>query len=208
MGFFDDVRLPLPPEPEEEPPQPEWFGPPEDWIGGAVPLELVIGRSEEAAAYLTGLVTYPMGFAFTIHVVTRAPTNLGLDAFDHAPYRPDQAADRGPPPELLRYGIEYPDGRRATSVGEFIQGSSRTMASVGPDAPMPDSDNDLLLTTAGGSGGARHSEQQCWVWPLPPSDGEVRFVCEWPRFQIPESSVGIDAARIHEAASRATAVWE
>jgi hypothetical protein len=68
-------------------------------------------------------------------------------------------------------------------------------------------DKDLILTTAGGSGGARHSEQHCWVWPLPPSEGEVTFVCEWPALEIPESAVTVDATQIHDAVARAIAVW-
>jgi hypothetical protein len=49
VGFFDDVlRGPEPPE-EEEYESPEWLDAPSGWLGGVVPLELLVGKSDKAA---------------------------------------------------------------------------------------------------------------------------------------------------------------
>ncbi len=207
MGFFDDFRLPsFDRDEESEPAAPDWFGPPDDWLGGVIPVELLLGRGEDAAAYLTRLVAYPTGFGFTIEVLSRKASELWLEPFE---FRAAHTAAAGGelPPELIRYGIQYPDGRRATAFGDFIDGTSTRLAALDPNGPSPDPDMELILTTQGGSGGRRHSSQECWVWPLPPESGVVSFVCEWPRFSIPESAAELESSRIHEAARRARQVW-
>jgi hypothetical protein len=57
-----------------------------------------------------------------------------------------------------------------------------------------------------GHGGGRQSRQEFWVWPLRPP-GPVAFVCEWPRYGIPESRVKVEAASIRAAASKAMEIW-
>jgi hypothetical protein len=45
------------------------------------------------------------------------------------------------------------------------------------------------------------------VWPLPP-EGLLRFVVEWPVYDIAESSVEIDSSSIRDASERAVSVWD
>jgi hypothetical protein len=111
---------------------------------------------------------------------------------------------RPPSPQLLRYGIEFADGRKATNVGGMFGGSMAAMAAG--DEPAPDPAEDIRLVPGGGHRGGRHSRQELWVWPLPPP-GPGSFVCEWPRYGIPESRIEVDAALIRESARRAEEIW-
>jgi hypothetical protein len=49
---------------------PPWTSAPDGWIGGVVPAELAIGRSEEAAVVLSRIVAYPIGFELTLDAHT------------------------------------------------------------------------------------------------------------------------------------------
>jgi hypothetical protein len=202
VGFFDDLRPPPPPEelPEEE--VPEWSSAPEGWIGSVVAVAELIGRSDEAAVCLSRVVAYPIGFEVTLDVFTRS-RSWGY-AFDRDAWAWQSGEATRPPPELLRYGIEFSDGRKASNVGA-IGGTMVALEATG-DEPALDPAKDLSLVPEGGSGGGRHSRQDLWVWPLPPP-GPVAFVCEWPQYGIPEARVEIDGHLIREAATEAKAIW-
>jgi hypothetical protein len=198
MGFFDDLVPPaLPEEPEDD--TPVWLSAPEGWIGGLVPVQELIARSEEAAIAFARIVAYPFGFEVTLDVFTRLPSRDF--AFHHYP---GEAGERAPD-ELLRYGIEFADGRRASDVGGMLGGTTFAM-SASADDEEPDPARELRLMPGGGHGGPRHSRQELWVWPLPPP-GPVAFVCQWPKHGIPESRAEVDAAEIRAAAERAVELW-
>jgi hypothetical protein len=208
LGFFDDLPSPwgdAEDEDEEEYEAPEWLEAPEDWLGGVVPVQALIARSESAAVYLSRIVAYPVGFEVTIDALTRARQRDS--AFD--PMLEGEWGREGESPraEVLRYGVEFADGRRAGLVGGVPFGASAyALISSDDEQGQPDPAVEILLTPGGGGGGARHADQRCWVWPLPP-EGTIAFVCEWPRFEIPESRLELDAQLIREAADRAVEVW-
>lgn len=93
---------------------------------------------------------------------------------------------------MLRFGIAWPDGGRATNVG--------TWGRRWPDATEPAHG----LEEHGGSGGLRENAQEYWAWPLP-GPGELRFVAEWPAYGIPETAASIDAGLLVAAAARGPA---
>jgi hypothetical protein len=191
MSFFENVGPPERGAEEEEYVVPEWRGPPGDLVGGVVGVEQVIGRSERAAIYLTALVAYPTGVSLTVEVMTKP----GVDFLAFEMMHPRAHRSNGEPdPELLRIGISFPDGRKATNLA-FKR-----------DATDPDPQRDLLLMPGGGSSGGHYSQQDYWAWPLPPA-GPVTFVCEWPALEIAESSVELDGELIRAAAERARSVW-
>jgi hypothetical protein len=195
--FFNDLKRPVrSQEPAEE--TPEWMSAPDGWIGAVLPVQEVIGLSDEAAICLGRLVAYPAGFEATLDAFTRS-LSWGY-AFDDAIAEWYSGEQDRPPPQLLRYGIEFADGRKATNVGGMFGGSVVAMA-AGTE-PAPDPAKDVRLVPGGGHGGGRHSRQELWVWPLPPP-GPVAFVCEWPRYGTPESRVEVDATLIRESARRA-----
>lgn len=191
VSFFELPPRPEPPHEPEPAPLP-WHGPPENALGGSVPLELLVGRSETAAVAFTNVTAYPSGFGFTLAVRLREPsTEPCYHRPPHELWSGEGAGDL--PDRLLRFGFDLADGSKATSVGGFPL--------IGDEPAGP-----VLIGGAGG-GGARSWDQRFWVWPLPPP-GRMAAVCEWPSEGIALTRVELDAAPIREAADRAVVLWE
>jgi hypothetical protein len=139
------------------------------------------------------LVAYSTGFEgrFVIRVPfdgKRTLQKLISDQFHfgHLPESGDTLPD-----ELLRFGIEFADGRRGTT----IRGRSRTAKS------------GVSLSLRGGSGDGSSWSQRFWVHPLPPP-GPLKFVAEWPAADVPLTTIESDASPIVEAAGRSERYWE
>ena len=192
--FFPDPPA-APVEPEETP-QPEWLNAPDDVLPGVVPVELVIGRSEQAAVLLTGMRAFPTGVAMTLHVLARVSLGRRFDLNDEVfdgPYRHDQ--DEAWRRDRFKWGFEFSDGRRVTSVDPWPGSFDPEHV---PDRPV--------LSGGGGGGGSRSVRRSYWLWPLPPP-GTLKVVCQWPRFDIGPTTSTIDADQIQAAATRAQPVW-
>lgn len=191
--FFEPP--PPPEEPERHHRQPEWFGPPEGTLPGVVPVEVVLARSAKAAVYVTHLAAYPTGFQFEIHAIAAPGEEDELDV-DPMMFRHHSARRGGHsqlPPELLRVGVQFQDGRRATST-------------AGPPfAPDKPPSGPVMIEEGGGGGGGSWREMY-WVWPLPPS-GALALVCEWPAADIPVARQEIDGQLVLDAASRAEVIF-
>jgi hypothetical protein len=72
MRFFED-RPPHRPDDEEPPPgMPEWFGPPPDVLGGVVPLNAVLARTEHLFAGLATVTAYPTRLLLSVEPVPEA----------------------------------------------------------------------------------------------------------------------------------------
>lgn len=97
-----------------------------------------------------------------------------------------------PPPDLFRLEVHFADGKMATTLD--LHRNVR---------PRPDEPPGPILLPGSGMAGATRSEQEYWVWPLPP-EGPLTFVCAWPANGIDRSEAQIDAGLILHAAARAT----
>lgn len=196
MAFFE-----LPPRGEEpEPsPAPVWAGPPSNVLGAAVPLRLVLVRTSRLAIAITDASAYPTGLSFTLSLRMReAAVDYRFDPFGHQfmgglPGSPQTPDATGLPPELFRFGVQYADGRKATTVGNSFSSDAE------PQGP--------ILLPGGGGGGAHEWDQSYWLWPLPPA-GPLAFVCEWPAHEVALTRAEIDTSLILEAAARAETLWE
>ena len=198
-SFFEPP--PPPPEPPPPPPRPSrpaWFGPPDAVVGRAVALNLVIGRSDKAAIWISAVTVYPEGFEFDVEIRHRLSADF-IDPFDLG-FRAKRHRTEELDPELLRVGIAFADGQKATTLGPG-QPHPYTMREA-PDA-QPDGP---ILSGSGSSGGGGHWQQGFWVWPLPP-EGPLAFVCEWPAAGIPETRSEIDSALVRDAAADAIPLW-
>jgi hypothetical protein len=198
MSFFE---LPPPPEPPEaeEPDVPEWVAAPSNVLGAAVPLRLVLAKTSDLAVAVLGGTAYPTGFEFKLVVRSRGNRDE-LGDFDplelhHRFVRRRHGGGREIPPELLRFGIEFSDGSKATNLQELWGGDPPR------EPPSP------VLMPGGGGGGVGNWETEFWVWPLPP-EGPLAFVCEWPAREIPLTRVELDAALVRDAAAQAEVLWE
>lgn len=194
--FFE----PPPPPPEDPEPErharPPWMGPPEGTLPGVVALEHVLARNERAAVCLTRLGAYPTGFA--LELVTFA-TGEELDPYLFGGPGARMHLRRGSgeiPAEMLRFGVQFADGSKATNTAHRVPPSPR-------DDPPPEGP---LLFPRGGGGGGGNWRQDMWVWPLPPP-GPLTFVAEWPAAGIPLTRHELDAQLILDAAERAQMIF-
>lgn len=111
--------FPPPPAPgksEPGPPSPDWMGPPYGVLPGAVALEVVVAQSEQAAVYIGRCAAYATGLDFELHVVAAASAG-DLDPSLNGIY---QRPGGGSTYEtMLRFGVEFADGRKASNLGGF-----------------------------------------------------------------------------------------
>jgi hypothetical protein len=116
MSFFE------PPPPAPQPPEPPgvvrkpWWHAPRNELGVSTSVRLILARTENIAVALIDAVAYSTGIEFTLAVLRRLPREP--DRFEHPFGRfghgPRAAQER--PPELLRFGVQFQDGRKATTL--------------------------------------------------------------------------------------------
>jgi hypothetical protein len=189
VSFFEPP--PPPPEPPEEHRQPAWIGPPENELGVAVPFRSVLFQSDDLAIAVLGVVAFSSGIEFQLAMRRREmPTEPDPMQFHmHRHYgRSGELA-----PEVLRFGVEYSDGRKATNVSHPFP--------FGAEEPT-----DPVLMERGGGGGGRSWSFGYWLWPLPPP-GPLRVVIEWPVAGVPLTDVVLDGAVISAAAAEVDVLW-
>jgi hypothetical protein len=191
VSFFEPP--PPPPEPPEEHRQPAWIGPPENELGVAVPLRRVLFRSDDLAIALLGVVAFSNGIELQVAMRRRdLPTEPDPMLF-HMHGR--HATGRELAPEVFRFGVEYPDGRKATNLANPFP------LLVGDEEPTVP-----VLIERGGGGGGRSWNFGYWLWPLPPP-GPLRVVVEWPVAGVPLTDVELDGAAFTAAAADVDVLW-
>ncbi|MDO9409805.1 hypothetical protein [Patulibacter sp.] len=194
-SFFD-----LPPaEPEQAPPphpryrSKPWHGPPPAVVPAIVAVERVLARTDEVAVAVPSVEVYPEGLRFEIVAFARP----------QAEHRPDSGLDPmlfhhrhvpgAVPDEVLRIGVAFADGRRATNLE----------TERGPGDPPA---SGIVLRGAGGGGNEGRYAQELWVWPVP-DEGPLTIVCEWPAHGIPVTRLDVDGDVLRDAARRAQVVF-
>lgn len=197
MGFFA-IPEPLPEDDLEADEDEDGFDGmrPAAWIAGVVPVELLVARSDQAAVVVSRISVYPDGMALNVDSYLHRSVKSGRRRHLHHPMMWHELGEPGEPVpgELLRFGLAWPDGGRATNIDHW--GRTR------PDADAPVHG----LEPKGGGGSDREHSQVVWAWPLP-GTGDLRVVVEWPAFGIDETTVPIDGGMLGEAARRARPVW-
>jgi hypothetical protein len=173
------------------------MSPPENELPAGVGLSVLLGRTDDAAVGITQIEAFSTGFRFTMAVRLRqalpelAPG--GLFMLISSEVHPGIEI---PLEDRLLFGIEYADGRRASTL--------QHMPMPGPGA-VADGEQ-LVLVQQGGGGGEQSVDQTYWAAPLP-DEGPVAFVLAWPGFGMPESRTVLDGAAIRAAATRSHILW-
>ena len=191
-------------EPADEPPTPEqvhqWqrrTSAPENEFPAGAGVTVLLGRTDDAAVGITQVEAFSTGFRFTLAVRLRRtlPEHArgGLFMLISSHVHPGVQI---PQEERLLLGLEYHDGRRAST----LQDMRRFHSDAAPD------DEQLVLVQQGGGGDDRSVDQSYWVSPLPP-EGPVTVVLAWPAFGMPESRAVLDSAAIRAAAERSQLLW-
>jgi hypothetical protein len=187
VSFFEAP----PPSPEPEPHvRTRWDGPPNNVLGIVVPVNLVLAQSAQAAVTVGSVAAYTDGFEFD-YLIRSTDEELGQSLPEHL-HRRQIGTDL--PDELFRFGIEFADGTRVTTVE-----SRFPFGSTDRDGPG--------MVQRGGGGSLQRWEGKWWVTPLPPP-GRLAFVCEWPAAGIALTRAEIDAGAILDAAAQAITLWE
>jgi hypothetical protein len=167
-------------------------------LPGVAPVTLVLARTDETLVGVTDVRGYPNGFVFML----RLRWGLVADPDEEVPWpfphwgSPDPLDGDLFPDELLRFGVQFADGRRVTNMDRY--------PFVPEDLPA---DQPVLVEAGVGGEGGRLGRGASWdlelaVQPLPPP-GPLAFVCAWPGRGIPESRVEIDAGLMLDAAAAA-----
>jgi hypothetical protein len=159
-------------------------------LPGVVGMEMLLTRNARAAVFLGSLAAYPTGLEFEVRVLTAG--DEWLDPSLNGVYLRRGGPREGNYEQMLRFGVAFSDGRKATNVG-----------GPGPREGEPESPT---LWGRGGGGGGSQWRQDFWLWPLPPP-GPLGFVCEWPAAGLPVSRADIDAQVVIDAAARAQVVF-
>ncbi|MFL6034236.1 MAG: hypothetical protein ACJ74I_04120 [Gaiellaceae bacterium] len=152
-----------------------------------MPLRLAIARTDRVAVAVVGMVAFSIGFTFCLAVRRRVVG--GQDDYPRHFHDPSTAK-----PDALRFGIQFADGRKATSLGRS------------PSSMPFDESQGPVLAPRGGSGGPLTYDVNMWVWPLPPP-GPLAFVCEWTAEGIALTRHETDAASILNAAADSRELW-
>lgn len=170
-----------------------------DLLPGVAPVSLVLARTENTVVGLTDVRGYPNGFAFLL----RVRWSLVADPDEQPPWpfpdwgSPDPLDAEPLPDALLRFGVQFADGRTVTNLNMY--------PFVPEDLPP---DQPVLVEGGGvGSEGGRLGHGAFWdlelaVQPLPPP-GPLAFVYAWPGRGIPENRVEVDAGLVLDAAAAA-----
>jgi hypothetical protein len=189
--FFEPPPKAIVPEPQRYR-IPPWFGAPRGTLPGVVALERVLARTDKVAVCLTRLAAYPTGFEFDVLTMT-ADDQEDLDPLMfHHHHQMHRGMTDEIPPELLRFGVQFSDGSKATNTGGFHNDQNP------PEGP--------IMHPGGGGGGGGSWRQTQWVWPLP-SPGRLEIVCEWPALDVPLTRSELDAQLILDAATRAQVIF-
>lgn len=183
------------PEPK---PAPQWSNPPRLVFPGVLPVTEVVASSEKGVIAFIEIRAFESGCVFDIDACVVAPTDpadrLRMATISgHMSRSMEQLPD-----ELLRVGVEFADGTKATTVERAALWYLRDQETE-PEGPV--------LRSMGSRGG--HSDpgwvamnEPLWLWPLPPRE-RFDLVVEWPVAGIELTRFGLDGDAIVEAATRA-----
>ncbi|MEU7899402.1 hypothetical protein AB0B45_41950 [Nonomuraea sp. NPDC049152] len=202
-----------PPSAQEEstrPPQPglpAWDAPPAEEMGTVMVSGLVLARNPNVAITLPTIKAFRTGCLTNVDIVMRRHT-LSPDDFQALqlsvyPHMITGVSAGRIPDNLLRFGVRFADGTKATTVGQRFD---RTQL---PQDPPP----GPRLTWQLGGVSIRSGDEDAsvitiglWLWPLPPQES-FELGVEWPVGGIELSIVNLDGAAIMSAAQQSVPYW-
>jgi hypothetical protein len=184
-----------------------WSGPPELETGAVLAVEQTVARSMNVVIRLPTIRAFRPGCMLDVEVISRQNGLSEDDWWDlHTSsqggfYRSRAGAPL--PRRLLRLGVRYPDGGKATTIEQLRRWTQPRDRDEPPAAPV-------LSWTPGSSG--MHGRELgfsafgLWLWPLPPAES-FEFAAEWPFGGIGLTIVELDGAAIVAAAGRSAYYW-
>jgi hypothetical protein len=141
VSFFGPPPPPELPDPPFEIPEPDprWSAPGNE-LGAPVPLRVVLARTDQVAVVVVGMTAYTTGVSLTLGLRWRGPRNEeDFYADVERPFgggaMPRPLAGELPP-ELRRFGVQFADGRKATTLGPDTPWRLGSAADQGPPQPI------------------------------------------------------------------------
>ncbi len=190
----------------ELPESPPWSGPPVLEAGAVLAVDHTVARSANVVLRLPTIRAFRAGCLLDVDVVTRQGELSDDDwwLLRFSAYGFDRLRGGVPlPSRLLRLGVRYSDGRKATTLESQVVRRKRS-ADQPPTGP--------LLSLWPGSSGMHGRPDvafrrfSLWLWPLPPAEA-FEFAAEWPAGRIELTIAELDGAAIVAAASRSAPYW-
>jgi hypothetical protein len=186
------------------PEPPPWSGPPPLETGAVLAVEQTVARSGNVVLRLPTIRAFRPGCMFDVEVVSRQGELSEDDWWDlqTSVWGFHQVRGGAPlPRRLLRLGVRYADGRKATTLESQVR--RRQTCDEPPAGP--------LVSLSPGSSGMHgrdmgFSDFGLWLWPLPPAE-VFEFAVEWPFGGIELTIAELDGAAIVAAASRSAYYW-
>lgn len=176
-------------------------------MGGVVVSGLVLARTANIAVTLPTIQAFETGCLMNVDIVMRPHTlsledvqALQLSVYPHmvTGVRAGQLPDN-----LLRFGVRFADGAKATTVGQRFD---RTQL---PQEPPPGPRLSWLfggVSMRSGSDDNSVITMGLWLWPSPPRE-TFELGVEWPAGGIELSIVNLDGAAIGSAAQQSVPYW-
>jgi len=187
------------------PEPPPWSGPSALETGAVLAIEQTLARSPHAVLRLPVIRAFHTGCMFDVEVISRQDGLSEDDWWDlHTSAYGSFHRVRGGAPlprRLLRLGVRYGDGRKATTLESRVR--RRHPGDEPPAGP-------LLSLTPGSTG--MHGREVgfsgfgLWLWPLPPAE-VFEFAVEWPFGGIELTITELDGAAIVAAARGSGYYW-
>ncbi len=187
------------------PEPPPWSGPPALETGAVLAVQQTMASSANVVLRLPVIRAFRPGCMFDVEVISRQGGLSEDDWWDlHTSVYGGFHRLRGGAPlprRLLRLGVRYADGRKATTLESRVR--RRQTSDEPPTGP--------LLSWSPGSSGMHGREVGfsgfgLWLWPLPPAEA-FEFAVEWPFGGIELTITELDGAAIVAAASRSACYW-
>lgn len=184
---------------------PPWSGPPALESAAVLAVEQTVARSPNVVLRLPTIQAFRTGCVLDVDIVSRQGERSEDEWWDLRTFSfGRQYGARGGAPlpyKLLRLGVRYADGRKATTIDPLPR---RTQDHDDPPAGP-------LLSWRPRSSGMHGREVGfsafgLWLWPLPPAEA-FEFAVEWPLGGIELTIIELDGAAIAAAASRSAFYW-
>lgn len=163
-----------------------------------------MGRSTTTAVLVEGARAYASGAVLRMAIVTRrSARHLRRRMMSEL----DVTHGRGTlnlalPPGGLRWGFEYADGRRVTT----LDPSPWTEIPEDADPQTWEPRRPVMQPLNAPRVYGPTWRRDVWLWPLPPA-GDLRAVCAWPDEGIEETRTTLDATALRAAARDARPLW-
>ncbi|MEV4804356.1 hypothetical protein AB0K18_30510 [Nonomuraea sp. NPDC049421] len=177
-------------------------------MGGVMAGGQVLARTPNVAIMVPTIQAFSTGCLINVDVVTRRRTlspddfrALQLGALPHM--ITGVRAGQPLPDQLLRFGVRFADGAKATTVGQRLDRARL------PQDPPPGPHLSLLLpgmSIRSGDDDTGVMTWGLWLWPSPPRE-RFEFAVEWPVGGIGLSIVELDGGAIAAAAQQAVSYW-